>query len=100
MLENVGKNVEMVGYFDHKKDVRTKNGKAMWFGTWLDSEGKFFDSTDFGDLRGFFRGKGVYRIFGRVILDFARLTTFGQGFSSVEVLGLERVFLRVDGRNG
>ncbi len=94
LLENAGRTVELLGYYVARKDIRTKHGKPMHFGTWLDAEGRFFDTTHFpdGQNRSPFRGKGVYRIWGKVTLDF--------GFPSVEAEYVERLAYRPDGRNG
>lgn len=94
LREMAGKRVEMLGYFVARKDVRTKNHRLMHFGTWLDSEGKFFDTTHFPDATGRadFRGRGIYRIYGKVVLDF--------GFPSIEVEEMARLPYRSDRRNG
>ncbi len=100
MMENRGKPVELIGYYVCRKDIRTKSGKPMHFGTWLDEEGFFFDTTHFPNYGSkpetqnpkLFKGKGLYKIWGRVTLDF--------GFPSIEVAGMERLAYRVDGRNG
>ncbi len=57
----------------------------MAFGTWIDRNGQFFDTTHFPDFlkRHPFRGKGIYFIKGKVTEDF--------GFPSVEVIGMERL---------
>jgi len=64
----------------------------MHFGTWLDREGRFFDTVHFPDQMKTspFRGRGVYRIRGRLTTDF--------GFVSLEVISMERLAFRVDGR--
>jgi DNA-directed DNA polymerase III PolC len=74
-----GKKVKMVGYFVAKKQVRTSDHRMMNFGTWVDYEGNFFDSTHFPDSaeKYPFRGKGCYLILGKVVTDF--------GFPSLEV---------------
>jgi DNA polymerase-3 subunit alpha len=57
----------------------------MAFGTWLDEEGFFFDSTHFPQvLRDYpFRGKGIYRITGRVDSEF--------DFCSITVREMEKL---------
>ena len=76
---NEGKTVRMVGYFVAKKFVRTSDQRMMSFGTWVDYEGNFFDTTHFplAAEKYPFQGKGCYLIQGKVITDF--------GFPSVEV---------------
>ena len=63
----VGKKVRMVGYFVAKKHVRTSDNRMMNFGTWVDYEGNFFDSTHFPEAaeKYPFRGKGCYLILGK-----------------------------------
>lgn len=74
-----GKLVKMVGNYVCEKTVHTKNNKKMWFGTFLDVEGNFFDTTHFPNTTPVypFRGTGCYLIEGKVVMDF--------GFPSIEV---------------
>ena len=80
LMAYVGQTVKMVGLYVCEKTVHTKNNKKMWFGTFLDADGNFFDTTHFANNTPAypFRGKGCYLILGRVVEDF--------GFPSVEVL--------------
>ncbi|MNR24050.1 hypothetical protein D3C85_1411050 [compost metagenome] len=80
LIRHVGKTVKMVGHYVCEKTVRTKNNKKMWFGTFIDAEGNFFDTTHFPDSTPVypFRGTGCYLILGKVVEDF--------GFPSVEVI--------------
>nr|WP_121271908.1 DNA polymerase III subunit alpha [Pedobacter schmidteae] len=75
-----GQTVRMVGRYVCEKTVRAKNNKKMWFGTFLDADGIFFDTTHFANNTPVypFRGTGCYLILGKVVMDF--------GFPSVEVL--------------
>lgn len=84
--------VTMLGYYVTRKWVTTKNDKLMSFGTWVDRAGDFFDTTHFPPaLEAFpFKGKGLYKIFGKVVDDF--------GFKSLEVIGMERLAYRKDVR--
>jgi len=84
--------VQLLGYYVCRKDVRTARGRLMHFGTWLDEDGHFFDTTHFPDRRrqAPFRGKGIYRITGQVVLDF--------GFPGVEVEQMELLPLVADSR--
>jgi len=88
----VGKKIKIAGYYVCKKNVRTSNHRLMNFGTWLDSEGRYFDTVHFPPSlkRSPFRGKGVYLIVGKVVLDF--------DFPSVEVESMERLAWREDER--
>lgn len=76
----IGQTIKMVGLYVCEKTVHTKNNKKMWFGTFLDAEGNFFDTTHFSTHTPVypFRGKGCYLILGKVAADF--------GFPSIEVL--------------
>lgn len=80
LISHVGKTVKMVGHYVCEKTVRTKNNKKMWFGTFIDAEGNFFDTTHFSDSTPVypFRGTGCYLILGKVVEDF--------GFPGVEVI--------------
>ena len=88
----IGRMVTMMGYYVCKKDVRTTNNKQMNFGTWLDEEGHFFDTTHFPNFlkSSPFRGKGIYKITGKVVEEY--------GFPSVEVLKMERLAYQQDER--
>ncbi|MEM9822202.1 MAG: DNA polymerase III subunit alpha [Bacteroidota bacterium] len=77
--------ISILGYFVARKDVATVNQKRMHFGTWYDREGRFFDTTHFPPSiqKSPFRGKGIYRIRGKVVLDF--------DFPSIEVYEMEKL---------
>ncbi|MEO0732966.1 MAG: DNA polymerase III subunit alpha [Bacteroidota bacterium] len=47
LKDYVGREVTMLGYYVCRKPTRTKQGKLMGFGTWLDREGQFFDPVLF-----------------------------------------------------
>ncbi len=88
----LGRMVTLVGYYVTRKDVRTVKKELMHFGTWLDREGRFFDTVHFPNYlkTSPFRGKGIYRIEGRAVEEF--------GFPSVEVVKMEKLAWREDGR--
>lgn len=92
MADHVHELAVMTGYYVCRKDTRTVKGELMQFGTWLDREGVFFDTVHFpGQLKKTpFRGRGIYRIRGRLTADF--------GFVSLETSSMERLPYRVDGR--
>jgi DNA polymerase-3 subunit alpha len=94
MSKYIGKIVCIVGYYVCKKGVRTVNKKMMSFGTWLDEEGHFFDTTHFPNFlkSSPFRGKGIYKITGKVAEEY--------GFPSIEVTKMERLAFRADERYG
>ena len=87
-----GQLITIYGYFVCRKQLRTSNNKPMSFGTWIDPEGTFFDTTHFPNFlaKSPFRGKGIYKIKGKVVDDF--------GFPSIEVIYMQRLAIRKDER--
>ena len=75
-----GRTVQLLGYLVCRKPSKTKRGQLMCFATWFDEELSFFDTVHFpAFLEQFpFVGGGIYRIEGRVGVEF--------GVCSVEVL--------------
>jgi len=65
------KQVKMLAYLISRKHVPTKKG-AMYFGTWIDSEGGYFDTAHFADCLAKypFQGGGCYLILGNVEVDY------------------------------
>ena len=65
------KQVKMLAYLISRKHVPTKKG-TMYFGTWIDAEGEYFDTAHFPDnLKQYpFQGGGCYLILGLVEVDF------------------------------
>lgn len=65
------KQVRMVGYLICRKHVPTKRGD-MFFGTWIDVNGDFFDTAHFADsLAAYpFAGGGCYLLLGTVEVDY------------------------------
>lgn len=65
------KQVKMMAYLISRKHVPTKKG-TMFFGTWIDAEGQFFDTAHFPDnLQKYpFQGGGCYLLLGLVEVDF------------------------------
>ena len=72
LRKKVNKHVEIVGYLVTTKNTHTKDNKLMHFGTFVDCEGHVFDTTHFPNTsRKYpFRGKGFYRVGGKVVEDF------------------------------
>ena len=64
--------VTIEGYLITKKNTATKNKEAMHFGTFLDYDGDFIDTVHFPLVAAKFpfRGRGVYKIIGKVIEEF------------------------------
>jgi DNA polymerase-3 subunit alpha len=63
--------VKMLAYLIARKHVPTKRG-TMFFGTWIDVEGNYFDTAHFPDcLEKYpFQGGGCYLLLGTVEVDF------------------------------
>jgi DNA polymerase III alpha subunit len=79
LIKFLNKKIRMVGNYVTHKWVSTIKGETMAFGTFLDEEGNFYDTTHFPPyLKAFpFQGNGIYVILGKVVEDF--------GFPSIEV---------------
>ncbi len=94
MMKNIGKTVRMLGELVTRKFVKTKSNKIMHFGTFIDVEGEFFDTTHFPkSLEKYnFRGHGIYLIQGRVVEEF--------GFPSLVVEKMAKLPVEEDPRNG
>lgn len=92
LLKYTDRTVNILGYYVCKKDVYTTNRRLMNFGTWIDSKGNYFDTTHFPPSieRSPFRGKGIYLISGKVVLDFE--------FPSIEVDWMKRLPFQKDAR--
>lgn len=65
------KQVKMLAYLISRKHVPTKKG-TMFFGTWIDAEGNYFDTAHFPNcLEKYpFQGGGCYLLLGTVEVDF------------------------------
>lgn len=65
------KTVKMLAYLISRKHVPTKLGD-MFFGTWIDAQGEFFDTAHFADcLKKYpFQGGGCYLLLGVVEVDY------------------------------
>lgn len=73
LSEKKGEQVHIVGYIVTTKDASTmKTKEHMAFGTFYDVQGEVFDTVHFpNSARKFpFRGRGFYRLKGKVIEDF------------------------------
>jgi len=71
LLKNHKKQVRMLAYLISRKHVPTKMG-AMYFGTWIDAGGEFFDTAHFTDslAKYPFQGGGCYLLLGNVEVDY------------------------------
>ena len=65
------KSVKMLAYLISRKHVPTTRG-TMYFGTWIDIEGEYFDTAHFADSldKYPFQGGGCYLLLGNVEVDF------------------------------
>lgn len=71
LVKHHKKQIKMLAYLISRKHVPTKRG-AMFFGTWIDAEGAYFDTAHFPDcLEEYpFQGGGCYLLLGTVEVDF------------------------------
>ncbi|HRH36880.1 MAG TPA: DNA polymerase III subunit alpha, partial [Flavobacteriales bacterium] len=85
MLAHVGKCVTMLGYLIHVKTTDTRHGQRMTFGSFIDTAGDFWDSSQFPDVaaRYSFRGRGVYRLTGIVEEEFGHVALRTQQFEKL-----------------
>ena len=80
----LNRRIDIYGYLVTVKNTNTHNGKRMHFATAIDQEGKVFDTVLFPPVAAnyYFRGKGIYRFYGKVVSEF--------GFLSIEVIKMEK----------
>lgn len=85
LVHFTGKYVTIDGYLVTTKNTTTSNGKRMYFGNFLDKDGDFIDTVHFPPVAAQyrFRGRGVYRITGKVMNEFDCI--------SIEVTKMERL---------
>ncbi|KIA82407.1 DNA polymerase III subunit alpha [Flavobacterium sp. AED] len=71
LVKHHKKTVKMLAYLISRKHVPTKRG-TMYFGTWIDIEGEYFDTAHFTDsLEKYpFQGGGCYLLLGNVEVDY------------------------------
>jgi error-prone DNA polymerase len=71
LVKHHKRTVKMLAYLISRKHVPTKKGD-MFFGTWIDAEGEFFDTAHFADcLQKYpFQGGGCYLLLGQVEVDY------------------------------
>lgn len=92
LSNKLGHFVVAYGYLVTVKDTKTAKGDRMNFATFIDQKGDFLDSVHFPNIaKQFpFRGKGLYRIQGRVTEEF--------GFYSIEASALYKIAMIPDPR--
>ncbi|MEI6682515.1 MAG: DNA polymerase III subunit alpha [Bacteroidota bacterium] len=88
----VGKTVRMLGLLVTIKYVRTIKKEWMHFGTFIDVNGRFFDTVHFPKAvtQYPFRGDGVYLVKGKIVEEF--------GFPSMNVDQMAKMPLKADPR--
>ena len=86
---HLGKIISIIGYLVTRKRTRTKRGEEMAFGTFLDKEGKWIDTTHFPNVfkQYPFTGSGCYLVTGKVVQEF--------DFYSLDVTAMNRLEYRV-----
>ncbi len=86
----LGQKIEIRGYLVSIKKTSTSGGLKMNFGTFLDEDGYFFDTTHFPKVaREYpFRGRGIYTVKALVVEEF--------GFYSLEVMSMEKAVYVMD----
>lgn len=92
MSAALGSFVRMIGTLATLKPVRTVRNELMFFSTFIDADGHFFDGVHFpSSLKLYpFRGNGVYLVYGRVVEEF--------GFTVIEVNKMAKMPLKPDPR--
>ena len=67
-----GQTIWIKGYLIHSKSTNTSHHKKMFFGTFLDAEGNWLDTVHFPEIakKYPFRGKGIYKVRGKVVIDY------------------------------
>ena len=70
-----GKEVWIKGHYVHAKRTTTSGGDQMFFGTFLDEEGNWLDTVHFPEIakQYRFRGAGVYKVRGKVTIEYDAL---------------------------
>ena len=93
LASHANQKIRVVAYLATWKTVRTKNHKIMKFGTFLDVHGDFIETVHFPQnlFRYPLRGKGLYLIEGKVVLDF--------DFPVIEVYRCAKMPLKPDPRS-
>lgn len=90
-LQHEGQYIRIVGYLICIKDVPTLKG-MMNYGTWIDAQGRLFDSVHFPQqLKAYpFQGAGCYLMYGKIIVEF--------GYPYLEVKKLAKLPMLSDPR--
>lgn len=83
-----GKRVAVKGYLIHIKRTTTSNGLRMLFGTFLDEKGDWIDSVHFPIIASKFpfRGGGIYKIVGKVVLEYDCVTIETEYLEKLDII--------------
>lgn len=83
-----GKTVRMMGELVTRKFTKTKSGQIMNFGTFIDNESEFFDTTHFPKAldQWPFRGHGIYLILGKVEEEFGFYTLIVEKMAKLPIV--------------
>jgi DNA polymerase-3 subunit alpha len=78
------RHIDIYGYLVTVKNTHTHKGDRMHFATLVDQQGEVFDTVLFPPVAAkyLFRGRGVYRFYGKVVSEF--------GFLSIEVVKMQK----------
>lgn len=78
------RHIDIYGYLVTVKNTHTHKGGRMHFATLVDQQGEVFDTVLFPPVAAkyLFRGKGIYRFYGKVVSEF--------GFLSIEVIKMQK----------
>ena len=92
MVDHPGRVVRMTGNLVTAKRTQTSRNERMYFGTFLDSTGEFFDTVNFPDsLKRYpYQGSGIYLILGKITVEY--------GFASLTVKKMAKLPLQTDPR--
>jgi len=80
----LNRHIDVYGYLVTVKNTMTHHGKQMHFATLVDQHGEVFDTVLFPPVAAkyHFRGRGIYRFYGKVVSEF--------GFLSIEVVKMQK----------
>jgi DNA polymerase-3 subunit alpha len=78
------RHIDIYGYLVTVKNTQTHKGDRMHFATLVDQQGEVFDTVLFPPVAAKypFRGRGIYRFYGKVVSEF--------GFLSIEVVKMQK----------
>ncbi len=84
LAQHLNRHIDIYGYLVTVKNTKTHTGKRMHFATFVDQYGEVFDTVLFPPVaaRYYFRGRGIYRSYGKVVSEF--------GFLSIEVIRMQK----------